>query len=339
MCPVNFLQRQAHEVGRIRLGDKGAKGAPRKLDCFRLTSQNRSLLEEAACKYGGEVGPWEGRQGHFEVYTTTKELPFLASPTEVSQWLELWNAGGCVRRCDGRRMQNDEPCACDPDDRECSLHTRFSVFLYQLQGLGVWRLETSGFYAAQELPAMADMLIKAAKVGRPIPATLSIEHRQAKRPGQPTRNYIVPVIHTHLSIEQILIAQSDPRKEALLVPENPQVTKAIEAAKPAGKKSFRDYMLQTTKDAVKQFVFAVTPESLERALFEDMQKVLSYFKNSEIVWTRLSNEHLVKICAMAETGKRLADDEAAKEAVAAIKAEFDNPTKSGEESDIGAEEL
>lgn len=215
--PIHNLQRQAHEVGRIRLGDKGAKGQPRKLDCFRLTSQNRALLCEAAEKYGGAVQPWEGHPGFFEVYLTVHELPFLASPVPISQWYELWKAGGCERRCDGEREAlKDTPCKCDAEDRECKMTTRFSVFLYQLQGQGVFRLETHGYYAATELPAMAEMLIRFAKDGRPIPATLSIEKRSVKRAGEGVKNFIVPVIHTGLSIEQILLSQRSADPTVLL---------------------------------------------------------------------------------------------------------------------------
>ena len=41
--PIIDLQRRLQEAGRIRLGDKSPKGAPRKLETFRLTSSDKQI--------------------------------------------------------------------------------------------------------------------------------------------------------------------------------------------------------------------------------------------------------------------------------------------------------
>lgn len=331
--PIENLQRQAHEVGRIRLGDKGAKGAPRKLDCFRLTTQNRAILECAASLYGGEVRPWEGHLGFFELYTTAKELPFLASPVELSQWYELWKAGGCERRCDGvREWIKDTRCLCDPENRECKMHTRFSVFLYELPGLGVWRLETSGFYAATELPAEAQWLIESAKRGKPIKATLSIEHRQKKSPGEVTKNYIVPVIHTPLSIGQILLGAEEQKTIS------PTDQKQI-AAKPEEKQTFRSFMVADTKKTFEMANIEPTVANMAEACFVDESVSAKWFKDGKLVWVRLSNEQLLQATCFAESGKRIGDEQAIKDTLEALKHQWENPTSESEEQDIGEEEL
>lgn len=194
------VQKKARELGRIRMGDKGQRGQPQRLAEFRLTSPDRKLLEAAAARYGGEVRPWQGNPGQFELYTQVSELPCMLPAQEVSQWYELWNAGGCARRCDGQTVTlsvngnvDTQECVCDPDQRECKLVTRLSVILQELPGVGVWRLETHGYYAATELPAAAEILVGLARRGAFPPAFLAIEERVVKRDGA-TKKFPVPVI-------------------------------------------------------------------------------------------------------------------------------------------------
>jgi hypothetical protein len=151
------------ELGRVRLGDKSAKGAPRKLNTFRFTSASRVLLDAIAEKYGGEVHEWKGApdEGYFEVTTTSRELEILFPPVysnedgtptvPFSQWLELWSGGGCQRRCDGEtEALSGKPCMCDPDNRACKPTTRISFMLPDIPGLGLWRVESHGWNAAAD---------------------------------------------------------------------------------------------------------------------------------------------------------------------------------------------
>src|SRR3990172_7696614 len=54
MSPVVDIQRRFMELGRIRAGDKGPKGEPRRGTTWRLTSASRSLLDAGAKIYGGD---------------------------------------------------------------------------------------------------------------------------------------------------------------------------------------------------------------------------------------------------------------------------------------------
>jgi hypothetical protein len=206
--PILDLQTRARELGRIRLGQvvtANGKTRPEKVDRFRFTSYSRELLDQVAALYGGTVGEWQpqgnGARG-FEVLTDARRVPILVPPQPVSQWYELWSGGGCQRRCDGTTEQlTDRPCVCDPDpeERECKPTTRLNVMLRDVPGLGVWRLESHGYYAAVELPAVAEFLAAARGY---VPAALLLEERTAKRGGQ-TRRYMVPAIE----VEQITPAQ------------------------------------------------------------------------------------------------------------------------------------
>lgn len=199
MSPILTLQQRLRELGRIRIGQKvaTAKGGtrPAKLNRFRLTSPSKELLDRVAAKYGGTVNEWtpDGGAGQFEVITETTRMPIHVPPQPVSQYFELWSGGGCQRRCDGvTELLKDRPCICgpDPEQRSCKPTTRLNVVLSEIEGVGVWRLESHGYYAALELPGVAELL---AQTGGYVEAFLGLEQRTAKRDGQ-TRHWMVPTI-------------------------------------------------------------------------------------------------------------------------------------------------
>lgn len=202
--PILDLQRRLREVGRIRIGVqvamKNGKSRPSKLDTFRLTSQDEVAIRAAAGMFGGTVQKWDaaptGEQ--WEVITESTVLPVVVPPaaTVFSQWMERWNAGGCERRCDGQtEMLSQTPCPCaSEDERTCTPHSRVNVILRDLPGLGVWRLDTSGWYAATELAGTVEVCIQAATRGQLLPAVLRLEQRQVKRPGEAVRKFAVPVL-------------------------------------------------------------------------------------------------------------------------------------------------
>lgn len=203
--PILDLQQRIRELGRIRIGQKvatsGGKTRPAKLNKFRLTSPSRELLEKVAAQYGGTVAPWapdEKAAGQFEVITEATRMPILVPHQPVSQYYELWSGGGCQRRCDGvTELLKDRPCICgpDPQNRQCKPTTRLNVVLAEIPGVGVWRLESHGYYAALELPGVAELL---AKAGGYVPAHLGLEERTAKRDGK-TLRWMVPTIDVDIT--------------------------------------------------------------------------------------------------------------------------------------------
>jgi hypothetical protein len=205
VAPV-MVQRRFMELGRVRLGEKGPKGEPRKLDHFRFTSASQALLQAVADKYGGKVQQWAGApdEGYFELRTTSTELDIILPPTfsmgdgsptvPWSQFFELWSGGGCQRRCDGViESLSGKPCMCDPDERTCDITTRVQFMLPDIPGLGVWRLDSKGWNAAAELPGTLELLHLAASERKFIPAVLRLEKRTKKVEGK-THRFVVPVI-------------------------------------------------------------------------------------------------------------------------------------------------
>jgi hypothetical protein len=238
---IRTLPKKLSELGRIRIGDRepnsSGKGThPHKLDVFRLTSSNGSLLQYAASSYGGEVHPWEGdgaprdehsRPTHFELYTTVNAIDVLI-PTfsAVSLSYEQWRAGGCEKRCTGEFITHcplqealvGTACTCPADDQAraeqaktghaCARILRLNVLLPDLPGIGVWRLETKGFYGTAELMGTLDMLQMAGQEHNIIEAVLRLEQRTIKKlgtgPGSGTMKFAVPVLWPKYTARQIL---------------------------------------------------------------------------------------------------------------------------------------
>ncbi len=223
-APTNNLgiQRRMVELGRIRLGEKGPKGEPRKLSKFRLTSASRPLLEAAARMYGGTVRAWQGApdDGFWELYTETDALDIMVPPviTAYSQLYEIWDAGGCTLRCDGAWESIVGELCAHGEHEGMQVTTRVSVILPKLPGLGTWRLETKGWNAAATLPAALDLLISAGRTGW-LPAILRLEQQSSKKkvPGangqlrSQTFRYVVPIIDIiGFTFAELFAAGADP---------------------------------------------------------------------------------------------------------------------------------
>lgn len=215
MSPILELQRQFMTLGRVRLGEKGPKGEPKRLDSFRFTTASQDLIQAVAARYGGSPEPWTDApdgEGYWQVTTEARELNIMLPPvysaedgsstTTLSQWLESWTAAGCARRCDGQtEMLSGAPCLCRPlvekdgeDARVCQMTTRVSFLLPDLPGVGVWLMTSHGYNAAVELPGTLELLQRAASQHAFIEACLRIENRTRKQPGEPTKRFVVPVI-------------------------------------------------------------------------------------------------------------------------------------------------
>ena len=221
------IQRKGQQIGRLRMGVKVATSKkdksgnvimrPSRLDTWRITTGSAYRADAIVERFGGEVKPWERE---FEVITDTDRLPVTVPPRDevVSQWYEMWNKGGCMRRCDSQRERiSGGSCLCvhaeDPGDAEeiaavalerarlaslnppqaCKLITRINVMIPDLPGLGVFRLDTHSYYAAVEIGDTARLMQVARDQGVFLPAELRIEQRQRVAGGQ-TKLFPVPAL-------------------------------------------------------------------------------------------------------------------------------------------------
>jgi len=255
---MTILPAKPQELGRIRSGDQvewrkdGKQGTrPHKLECFRLTSQNKPRLDYAAklSEYGGEVSAWAEAPGgsQWQLYTAQSSIPVMVPPfNALSQSNEIWQGGECARRCDGCVVTHSvEPtligkeCLCQNmgiDERlekaklskaeACSTITRLSLRLPDLPGIGIWLYSTKSYYAGMELQGNAEMLQQASAEGVFISAALSIEERRVRRGGQ-TKVFPVVTLQAEVTMRQLLTRELPADKhirietQALQLPEVP----------------------------------------------------------------------------------------------------------------------
>lgn len=206
MTPIDQQRRRPPEAGRIRIGVKSGR-AMKALDTFRFTSPHKDAIDELAAQYGGEAKPWSdpmANKGQYEVITPAKAIDIMVVPNGLTTGYELWTGGGCARRCDGYTVEvvikghdepQESPCICNAKGvRECDPKTRLNVVLPNINFYGVWRLESKGWNAAEELPGMYDMVSAFAEDGKLVRAKLNLEQRTSKTPNGGTKHYVVPTI-------------------------------------------------------------------------------------------------------------------------------------------------
>lgn len=231
--PIIELQRRLREAGRIRIGEqvptRNGKTRPSKLEAFRFTSRDRKVIDAAADHYGGDVVEWSSPDGdQWQVKTAATELSCVVPPGQMafSQWYELWSAGGCKRRCDGQQdMISGKGCLCDAEQRDCSIHTRLSLLLTDLPGLGLWRLDTQGYYAAVELGGVVDLAAAFTERGQMLPARLRLEQRSVKRTVDgkvETRRFAVPTLD--LDVHPLALVGAGTDAKVLQLPAAPSFT-------------------------------------------------------------------------------------------------------------------
>jgi len=222
------LQIKARRLGEIRLGDtvtKNGKTYPVSLDTFRLTSIAKGLLDVAARKWGGRVEPWQpGNTVKWQLVTEVSELPVYVAPQDPDDvtWYELWSAAGLQRRCDGVNIVGRDqtlPCVCNPERRECDMVTRLQVMLPDLPDVGVWVLTSTGYYAATEMAGSIQIVMRTARETGLLPeAVLAIEHREKKVPGQPTKQFVVPVLRFADTLSTFLPSDAAPTRLSASTP-------------------------------------------------------------------------------------------------------------------------
>ena len=235
--PLTENYSRVPEQGRIRLGiqDEG-RGFPKSLDTFRFTSPDRDAIENIAEIYGGSTKIWNNKkatpQNQWQVITEASDVRVFLPPNSIDVWYEEWSGGGLLRRCDGIEAQVQSqtpdgtdidivPCVCSPmvDKRGsmlCDPHTRLNIILPDVRFGGTWRIESKGWSASRELPAMINLIYSMQDKGMTV-ARLSLEKRK-KISGGKTRNYVVPKLSVDSSPVEIMSGDAVPQIEQPEVP-------------------------------------------------------------------------------------------------------------------------
>lgn len=201
------LQRQARELGRLRAGRTEGK-RPVRSDTWIVTSHNEGYVKAAADLWGGLPEKWQplgAGAAQWRVITEASSIDALMPPGDpLSQTNEMWTKGGCARRCDGITEQlTDQPCLCvaqfgsdfhlQAKDKRCNLTTRLNLILPAMPDVGVWRVESHGFWAANEIAATVDVIRSATGGNSLVPVNVRIEPRTRVSQGQ-TKQFPVIVL-------------------------------------------------------------------------------------------------------------------------------------------------
>lgn len=201
------LQRQARELGRLRTGYTDGN-RPVRSNTWIVTSHSEAYIRAAAEAFGGTPEKWQPQGSgatQWRVITEQEAIDAIMPPGDpLSQTNELWSGGGCQRRCDGVTEQlSDSPCIClaqhgdawheQPKGKVCSTTTRLNVILPDMPDVGIYRVETHSFYAANEIAATVDLIRNATGGNAAVPIGLRIEQRMRVANGQ-TKKFPVVVV-------------------------------------------------------------------------------------------------------------------------------------------------
>jgi Recombination directionality factor-like len=210
------LQRQARELGRLRTGYSeptgGRRNKPVRSETWIVTSPAERYIETAAAVWGRQVEKWQPQGNGAAQYRVVTDAvvidAILPSGDPLTQAYEMWSAGGCQRRCDGERdWIDDAACQCRAEfgdefwetapkpELVCKPTTRLNVVLPQIGDVGVFRMETHSFYAANEIAATIDLIRSATHGETTVPIRLRIEQRTRVAQGK-TKHY--PVVAVEL---------------------------------------------------------------------------------------------------------------------------------------------
>jgi hypothetical protein len=105
----------------------------------------------------------------------------------------------------------------------CRMTTRVRVMIPDLPGIGVWMLESHGYYAATELTGVAEMIAAAGQNGVLVPARIRIEQRERRiyrgeGVDPETRKYPVPVLEVLSTMREIAAAAESGQRAVLALP-------------------------------------------------------------------------------------------------------------------------
>lgn len=218
------------EQGRIRLGVKTER-AMKALDTFRFTSPDPEAIAALASLYGGKAKPWSDKRAspkeQWEVITEADSIKVFLPQNSIDVWYEEWSGGGLLRRCDGIEAQVEiktpdgtdidiVPCYCSQlvekgQQMKCRPYTRLSVILPEIRFGGTWRLESKGWNASKELPAMAAVIAQMQAIGI-VEGVLSLEKRTKVSGGQ-TKHFVVPKLSTDASPLEIMAGGARPQHQ------------------------------------------------------------------------------------------------------------------------------
>lgn len=98
-------------VGRFRAGHVINK-RPQSLEEWRVTSDEKAVLDVIAKEFGGTVQEWDNEKTPYEVFTDAKSVEIIVE--KIFSSMVLWGRNGVIRKCDGLTISYPEEQAGQP---------------------------------------------------------------------------------------------------------------------------------------------------------------------------------------------------------------------------------
>ena len=172
-------------VGRFRAGHQINK-RPQSLEEWRVTSDDKELLETVSGLLGGSVQTWDNDKTPFEVFTDQKSVSVTVE--RIFSGMTLWGRAGAIHRCDGETISYPEemkgqPCnmagksieerkAGATNGTSCSPDITIRFRLTGQENLGLFEFKTGSWGMARDIAKVESDL---EKLGGKAEGTLTLE--------------------------------------------------------------------------------------------------------------------------------------------------------------------
>jgi len=236
---IKTLRNYFPRLGRIGMGfmtnikadgTKAKAPFPTKSRGFTFHTDERDRAEEIARVFGGKVEEAVSRDeegGSWRVVTEATELECFALTADESSWdchLEMWGAGGILRRCDGEvasmavskgpdgkdAVLRNVPCLCEqaglPQDARCDATSRLNIVIPALKdvpGIGVWQVQSRGIGTWRAIDGTMMILEKLGKVAR-VPLLLKAEYKTVRGADGKPRDVPVMRLDSKMSMAEAM---------------------------------------------------------------------------------------------------------------------------------------
>ena len=195
-------------VGRFRAGHTINK-RPQSLQEWRVTSDDKAVLETIAKQFGGTVQEWDNEKQPFEVFTDATAVNVVVE--KIFSAMTLWGRNGVIRKCDGQTISYPEEqagqpcptCSTAPDlatrkqmaqqGTGCQPDVTIRFRLKDFEDLGVFEFKSGSWNLAQDIGRSESAL---EKFGGKAVGTLALEPVEwvQKSTGQ-TRRFVKSVLN------------------------------------------------------------------------------------------------------------------------------------------------
>ena len=187
-------------VGRFRSGQQ-QQGLPRALQEWRVTSDDKEVLDSVGALLGGKPVKWDTKSA--EVWEVLTKAPSVDIDLEfINVNMVLWGRGNApIRTCDMLTQKGGSPCECPSDYSErkqagrdgvgCSPETRAIFRLTEAPDLGKFKFQSGSWGLSEKVTELEAQL---ADAGGTAPATLTLKQIQYTTKTGKDVEYTLPVV-------------------------------------------------------------------------------------------------------------------------------------------------